>query len=742
MNKRNRKKQLQRAAPYAPGGGLMYVPVGQQTGVLGQTFYGSSTKNIPVGQSALFSPGVPLPPQPNVDPLGRPVQFRYPISWNTFAVDRSLGHPDIPSFEQLRRLAKMYSGITLNERYWLDLVPRMTLDIRLKKKYVDQGAEPQNYQKEIATLKTFWEKPDGRHDTHTWMRMCLREQSQIDELYWYKNRTRRRKLLGLWVVAGDQMKPLLDDWGMLPDPPDYAYQQYPWGIPGMRYSTAQMVHYQETPAADSPFGFSRVERFILEVNQALRKKRKDMAHFTEGNIPQSFMEVPESLNWTPDQIDAYEQSWNALLAGNQHQQVRVKFMQPGMKYTEAEQYPLVTDFDLFLFKIACGCYGVPVTEFGFTEDSNRSSGESQEDMVYRRTIGPIALSYAALMTDVHTTDFPDIHGEMFEAYFGGYEEIEDEQKKASAITLFTGAGILGLTDAAKMANLPIDPKAPKIGRMMMTQSGPIWLDDIASPEMRKAQQEATMAGYQLAAHPPDPAISENNPPKSGNDRADAEKSPGKMGTRPESKDAMSRVNEVLTSIDEQLRLLRAVNVTPEATMVSQQGTCDCEICRGNHGNVVEGEPPYHDGCDCTMVPKGELHSVTRALPHNEDEARSSETPGRAVESVARAGAQREDHTDDEPGPDRARAISQEFRRWRERAIADVKANRTQRPFESTLIADDMRTYLSGELARCACADDVRAVFERARERDTSPKAIASDSGGNPHPIKSGWKLRW
>ncbi len=409
------------AAPYAPGGALMYVPVGQQQGVLGQTFYGG-TATIPTGQMPLFNPGNPLPAQPGVNPAGKAVQWRFPVAYNTFAVDRSLGNPDKPGFEVLRRLAEMYDGCTLNERYWLDLVPRMRLEIRLKKMYVDQGADIKNYQQEHATFMRFWEKPDGKLDQHSWLRMALIEQTQIDELYLYKNRTRGRKLLGLWVITGDQMKPLLDDWGRLPDAPGYAYQQYPWGIPGWLYSEDMMIHYRETPMAKSPFGFSRVERIILRVNQALRKERKDLAHFTEGNIPQSFMTVPEGLNWTPDQIDAYEQSWNALLAGNAQQQIRMKFLQPGMEYMKAEDYALLSDFDLFIFKIACDSYGVPPTEHGFTEDSNRSTGESQEDMVYRRTIGPNAQSYEMIMTRCMAEDFDeDLHGEMFEAHFTGYE---------------------------------------------------------------------------------------------------------------------------------------------------------------------------------------------------------------------------------------------------------------------------------------------------------------------------------
>src|SRR6266480_4829221 len=100
----NRKKRptLERAA-YPVGNGLMYVPAGQQQGTAGQVFYGSKA-GIPVGQSALFSPGIPLAPQPNLNPGGYPISWRYSPAVNTFPVDRTNQLPDVPSFQQLRNL--------------------------------------------------------------------------------------------------------------------------------------------------------------------------------------------------------------------------------------------------------------------------------------------------------------------------------------------------------------------------------------------------------------------------------------------------------------------------------------------------------------------------------------------------------------------------------------------------------------------------------------------------------------
>lgn len=719
---RRTKRKLHRAAYSvltSPAGATIHVPPGQLQGVLGQVFYGSKA-SIPVQNAALFSPGNPLPPQPGVDPGGKPVQFKFPFSYNTFPVDRTLGQPDIPGFEQLRRLARLYSGIGLCERYWMDLVPRMTLNIGLKKAYKDQGAEEKDYQQQIKFFKNFFAKPDGRMDLHSWIRKALRETSQIDELYVYKHRTRGGKLLGLWIVDGAQMKPILDDWGMQPEAPSFAYQQYPWGLPGMLYSSRQMIHYQESPAADSPYGFSRVERVIMEVNQALRKKKKDLANFTEGNIPQSFMEVPETPNWTPDQIDAYSQSFNALFAGNVQQQVRMLFLQPGMKYIPAEQYQMLTDFDMFLFKVSCGCYGVPPTEFGFTEDSNRSSGESQEDMVYRRTIEPIALMYASILTSCMAEDFPDeLNGDMLEASFGGYEEVEDEGVKATANTTYTGAGVLGLTDAAKLGNLPIDPTAKPIGRILTTPNGPLFLDDA---EFMDAWRTSAIAGFKMAANPPEPI---EQPPDNTN-KGDTNNAASKQSSGDTSgNSATSGAGSAPRSASHAATASAAVR-TERALQPARDGwhvhrVQDSETRDGLH--PAEFAHPDHRAESGEKLEKAGGAFIDVQRPPQDTE--TQESPDRAVGTTPgrdASGATQHDvvsHATAGLYPDsgQSAASKADYKRWRTRALEDAKAGKAQRGFTSTLIPASMHGYISQLLHACRTADEVRAVFNRAQAQE-------------------------
>lgn len=527
---RRKKKALQRAQSVQSGSMGSFNIAAQQLMTQMQAQAKASTGTI-------FSPGLPLNPQPGVTPEHAPRAWSFPLAYNTSGVDRTRGIADIPSFQQLRTLAKLYSGITLPERVWLDMIPGLTLKIGLTPEMKAQGYDDKDFQPEIKKYLKFFEKPDKRLDTHSWLRTLVRSQTQIDEVYVYKRRTRGGELYALEAVDGATMKPLLDDWGRIPEAPQPAYQQYPWGMPGDLFTTDEIIHYQETPQDDSPFGFGRVERFMMEVNLALRKKKRDLAMFTEGNVPQGIMEVPQEMNWTADEIDKFEKLWNSLIAGNVQQQARVKFTYPGMKYIKTDSGEILTDFDYFLYKIACGCYGISLQDIGFVEDIHKSSNEGQQNMLYRRTLQPLVVMYAKLFfTDIIHEDFND---DRFVATFSGYEEEEDFTQQATGYATLAGIGAIAPESIAHIMGLP---DVPKVGTFIMGQGGqPIFLKDYedGSP-LREAQRQSQLAGLQFAASNP------GGQPNKEED-TDDEKSDG----QPQKDEKSSSADAGQTSKDEQ-----------------------------------------------------------------------------------------------------------------------------------------------------------------------------------------------
>lgn len=522
MSRASKRKKLQRAKQTQMTSGVSSYNNSSM-----QTMLAQIQAKMKQPGDVLYGPGFPLQPQIGVNPAGEPRQWSFPLVYNTGGVDRTMGQPDIATFRQLRMLAKMYSGITLPERVWLDMVHGLKLTIGLKPEYKAAGmndSDPE-IQKKISEILTFFEKPDKVHDQHSWLKMMIRDQTQIDEMYLYKRRTRGGQLYALEVVAGDSVKPLLDDWGRVPEPPLGAYQQFPWGIPGEIYTTEDLIHYQETPQTDSPYGFGRVERFMMEVNQALRKKKRDLAMFTEGNIPNGIMEVPSDSTWTPDQIESYEQLWNALIAGNVQQQVRIKFTQPGMKYVPTDKGDILTDFDYFLYKVSCGVYGISLADIGFVEDIHKSSDQGQQNMMYRRTLFPIVSVYAHnIITGIIRDEF---HEDRLEASFTGYEEETDFNTEAAGFQILANIGAIAPSDIAHKMGLP---DVPKTGPFLMTKDGPVFLKDYEEGgQLRTLQQQSQVAGLQFAAQNPGGV----QPPQEGedvNDDGTQQSKEGKTGT--------------------------------------------------------------------------------------------------------------------------------------------------------------------------------------------------------------------
>lgn len=449
-------------------------------------------------QSNDFAPGSPLMPYKGITPKSGPRQYSFPVGYNLDFNDRTQGNQDIPTFTQLRTLARTYSGITVCERVWFDLVPRLTLDIGLNKKLSEAGAKPTDakYAPRIAKWQQFFKKPDRVHDIHTWLRIALKEQTQIDALAIYKHPDRIGRLYALEILAGDTIKPLLDERGMRPSPPYPAYQQYPYGIPGTLLTSDQLIYYRESPSADTPYGFSRVERIIMEVNQALRKKKKDLARFTEGNLPEGFMEVPSDTQWTPDQIDSFEQAWNALMAGNTQQQVRMRFTAPGMKFNKIQSDDIQTPFDQFLLNITVASYGLSLADIGFIEDLHQSTGDSQQNMLYRRTLYPLTSIYGMMFTNIIAEE--DGNDDLV-VTFGGYEEVEDIATQASAYSTFANMGAISPASVARIMKFP---EIPETGPLLITKSGitPLASFEIGS-KTRQASDAAMLASYQQVTQP-------------------------------------------------------------------------------------------------------------------------------------------------------------------------------------------------------------------------------------------------
>ena len=401
-------------------------------------------------ESTIFPPGEPLPPTAGfAGPEGAPRQWAYPVGFNIYQRPRA---EEQTSFQALRNLAAMYDGIQLCERVYFDVLARLEPVVVPRAGALEPGenASGQRWREPIRRVEAFLESPDRVQDLRSWLIAFVRDLLEIDAVAVYTRRTRGGGLHALELVAGETVKPLIDDGGRAPRPPAPAYQQFLYGVPAGQYTLDELDYIRETARTDSVYGISRIERIILRVNQALRKQDFDLARFTDGSTPLGIIEPPESLPWTPDQLETFERTFNGLLAGNNQLRVRARVLPPGASWHALSGDDPLVQFDRFLLNVTVAAFGLTMDELGFTDSSNRSVGQSQESVVYRRAVAPIAALAAGFLTrKVRRWIDPRLT-----VSFGGIEEPEDFALRADAYAKLIPLGVLSPALAARLLNLP------------------------------------------------------------------------------------------------------------------------------------------------------------------------------------------------------------------------------------------------------------------------------------------------
>lgn len=325
-------------------------------------------------------------------------------------------------------------------------------------------------------------------------------------------------------------------------------------------------------------------------------------------------------------------------------------------------------------------------------------------------MGPLISRYSKILTHILRKYFKE---NRFLVKFRGYEETEDFNAQATAYSTLSNAGIISPSRAAHLMHLPVDIDLPS--PIIVTKTGPILLEDFANPELRKAQMEAQMAGLQLAKQNPGGAQPQNddgnedeedneNAPQSPNQKKSAKSAaptkPAQKTAQDDNEDddgdgekdtppkrySRADLERLLApykiDLDEVFREERPPQPVAQSG-IWRKGSCPCEECTTNDGAIRKiGEsypsgatqPGGHASCDCTVEPVTE--------------------------------------------EEQQRAMALEYKRWRGRALDDVKAGKPFRGFTTTIIPSEMHHAIETEVHRCTTADEVRTVFQRVKDEES------------------------
>jgi HK97 family phage portal protein len=398
--------------------------------------------------SGWFGPLAPLAPIAPKDVAGR--SFDFPSGYNIATKPRSF---EPITVEDLRALAETYDLLRLVIETRKDQIERLPWTLRVRAGKTGPGAA------RLDELTRFFERPDGEHDFALWLRMLLEDLFVLDAPTLWRQRRRNGELFALHPLDGATIKRVIDDWGRTPQPFEQggalvyptAYQQILKGYPAIDYSTRDIIYAPRNLRPGRVYGLSPVEQIVMTVCTALKRQTFTLTHFTEGNIPESLIGVPE--NWTPDQIKNFQDYWDAYFTGDLAARRRAKFVPGGVAKTfiQTKEPELKGAFDEWLARIVC--YAFSVSPQAFVAQINRSTGETHKEMAEEEGLRPILNWVKRLIDRVLIEDF----GESAVEFVFGQDERIDPSEQAQILSAYVGVGILTRNEArAKLGLAPVE----------------------------------------------------------------------------------------------------------------------------------------------------------------------------------------------------------------------------------------------------------------------------------------------
>lgn len=339
----------------------------------GQVALVSGQANQAASPTGFFGPGKPLNPVAPADTAGR--QWDFPTHYNLSQQPRSY---EPISFQQLRALADGYDLLRLVIETRKDQIESYAWEIRAKKgKNVPQSA--------IDAANDFFQYPDKEHPWGTWIRMLLEDVFVIDTACIYPRLNRRGNLYGLELMDGGSIKRVLDYTGRTPLPPDPAYQQVLKGLPAVDYTTEELVYWMRNPRTNRVYGFSPVEQVIMTVNIAMRRQLHQLQYYTEGNIPEMMMGVPDS--WNMETLKQFQMWWDSTMEGDTAQRRHMKFVPGAMTPIPIKQDAMKDMFDEWLARIICFAFSISPT--ALVKETNRATADSVQDAAKKEGLVPL-----------------------------------------------------------------------------------------------------------------------------------------------------------------------------------------------------------------------------------------------------------------------------------------------------------------------------------------------------------------
>lgn len=407
-----------------------------------------------MGPESPFSPGEPISPYDGYSRTPRSQDFVTGRNINT----RPRSNERVP-FETLRGLIDSYDIAQICIHHRIDSI--RSLEWSLVAADGHQGDVSDAVALGMAALS----KPDRETPFDEWIGEWLWDVLAFDAGTLWRMRNRAGQAVGLRVVDGTTIAPLLDYWGNTPAYPAPAYVQYAQGLPWNWLTTRDLVYRRYRKRPNSLYGRPPLESIILNANTDIRFQVYFLDRFTQGNIPAAFASAPES--WSPQQIEQFQTYWDAYILGDQAAKAQVKWIPGGSRIEFTNEREFTDAFSLFMMRKTAAAYSVVPADMGFTESVNKSSGETQTDVQHRVGDKPLAQYVSGVLTSFLQDDLRLPLKHQFD--FG--EEQDDRLATAQADDLYAKMGAISVSDIRELRYGLSEPEGKRVPRFIFSNRG-------------------------------------------------------------------------------------------------------------------------------------------------------------------------------------------------------------------------------------------------------------------------------
>ena len=306
-----------------------------------------------------------------------------------------------------------------------DLVPR------------DEEDDIDKFRTQIDLATTFLEQPNRNGDSFwdVWIPF-LRDVLEIDAGVMYKGRNVNGKLVEIFPYDGGRFLINLNEHGIIGETSQGeempAYYQYSFRQPmsaPVPFKKDELIYRKMNVNTENfPYGFSPLQGVQQEVELMIQSTRFNKERFSNSAVPDGIVSVPMDR----EQMIAFKGAWENEIKGKPHKLL--------FHNSEASFTPLaMTNKDMewlegqkWYFHLVFAAYGLSPQEVGFYENSNKSTGESQERITVKNAIKP----YLTLIENaINREILPEILGSddiVFKWFTkdDASEKIEHDQKMA------------------------------------------------------------------------------------------------------------------------------------------------------------------------------------------------------------------------------------------------------------------------------------------------------------------------